>query len=325
MPRKATHAPRKTSPRLMAPVLLSLPVEVVEERIMAHLYVKALVRLLCSSKTLLEKFTSMPLASSKPSEWFDARYWHILCTAQVSIRCAYTHTFHCTSRYKDVGSYKGTERAIKPLFTFYHYSDVLKQGDWARLCAYAKPVPFDHSLSMSYFIFLPRHIQAEHEERFNLQVEIFPNKPSSCLTLQLQKQFEAEMQQTPCLSYTASSARLSKAAFHQQLKIRNFMPGSFNVKIKQPALQFLRLWKNVARRFLENGDGDDHEYGGVTVLTPRFCTTCGTWMVKPNSDNECCSCHAMTVFTSPDIVRIYVQVDVACLHSFTCPFKVILL
>jgi hypothetical protein len=120
------------------------------------------------------------------------------------------------------------------------------------------------------------------------------------------------MQQELLLLDRSSDSSPFKDALLYQLEVGNLMPGSFEEKIKNPTLLIMdSQWEN-AMKLLAEEDYDKDEHSAVKVITPSFCTTCGIWMVIRNSDVRCCACRTPTIFTSPDVVRLCVQVCVFC-------------
>lgn len=300
---------------------------------MPFLDVDALVRFLSTNKHFLQPFVTQALHSSNQTEWFDQNYWTKLYTTQASYRCALTHIVHPSTLDVLSVTQGMSVYEMPPYFMFYRYAHRLNEDGFEYIYKYAKKLrsnPFVFILHQADIIFQNKHtsnidLNKDMETAkpcFNVQVNISSKQPSSCLVSQLKDQFEHQIEKI----IDSSDSDAVKRAFLSQHKIGNLILGSLDQKIKQPALEFLSLNQKTAEELLEKGEGDRHDGSSVSVVTPRFCTTCGTWMLRPRSKPECKACLKQTVFTSPDVVRVCVQVcrfsGHACSFRFNFSFQV---
>ena len=292
---------------------------------MSCLDVEALTRLLSSNKTLLGQFVNMVFDDSNFSQSFHAPYWHRLCTIQVCQKCALTQTIHPSTLDNRLGTLEKNLYPEPRVFTFYRASDSCRSYNPELLrYYYAKQLSKQRMLKQADLIFQNKNYSADlnykaEEDGFNPQVQISPCTKSLCLKSQLQLQFENEMKQIPSLLGTSSDSRPFKDALRYQLQFGNLMPGSFEEKINNPTLLIMdSLRESVIELFQNVEEGyDKNVRGNVKVITPRFCTDCGIWMVMPKSDDRCYACRTPTTFISQDVVRICVQVSVLSFHSFS--------
>lgn len=275
MPRIDPHQEGKEDVCKRSFCICSLPPDLLKHRIMPCLNTRALVKLLSTNKYLLKQFVTQALDNSDRARWLDD-YWKKLYIAEVSYKCGLSEILHPN----------------------------LSRFNFETLYEYAKNITNQKMLKSAPFIF---------KKRYESEVQNFPDTPNSRFNSQLRRQLKDEM--TSDLQ-CPGGCNDWKTAFSYQLGHENLMPGCLVNKIKKKHESITdsfpedSVWNDL--RFEgDEGNARTDKHGTAKVITPRFCPKCENWMVRPVSGGACYWCSGPTIFTSPDVVRVLVQVYVA--------------